>query len=225
LQSAFKDLLVELPLALSTSSRLQSTVHTLCAAAIRSKILCHYQLIFIYFFHVNQWINFLQAMSWSYSDILIILLAIGIKYRFKQVNQRFKYIVSDETLMTHQNFHTLRIHYYQLIDLVHYIDSLVNTLIFMSLGHNTLVLIIKIFEALKWGLKKKNEKSSFNNFSILILVQRATTFWMTFTFGFTLFISQRGYFACSIYVQAFTKRRNTQHCWSAKYQQSIGQLT
>ncbi|KAG5679798.1 hypothetical protein PVAND_009336 [Polypedilum vanderplanki] len=95
-----------------------------------------------------EWVNFLQAMSWSYSDIFIIVLAIGIKFRFNQFNQYFRVVSDDVNLMSEDIFRTLRVDYYKLIELVHFIDSKVATLILMSLGHNMLVLIIKIFSAL-----------------------------------------------------------------------------
>lgn len=97
---------------------------------------------------IYEWVNFLQAMSWSYSDIFIIVLAIGIKFRFNQFNQYFRVVSDDVNLMSEDIFRTLRVDYYKLIELVHFIDSKVATLILMSLGHNMLVLIIKIFSAL-----------------------------------------------------------------------------
>lgn len=96
-----------------------------------------------------EWVNLLQAVSWNYSDLLVTVLAIGVKFRFDQFNQYFKEIVSNEKLMTDENFKTIRVHYYQLIDLIHFINSQVSSLILISLGHNMIVLIIKIFSALK----------------------------------------------------------------------------
>jgi hypothetical protein len=77
------------------------------------------------------------------------MLAMGIKFRFSQFNQYFSHVSDDMESMTPDTFRSLRVDYYKLIELVHFVDSRVSTLIMMSLGHNMLVLIVKIFSALK----------------------------------------------------------------------------
>jgi len=106
------------------------------------------------FFHkkinsIFQWVNLLQAFSWNFSDIFVLILSIGIKFRFGQFNRYFETVSKDERLMTSETFRNLRVHYYQLIDLVYFIDSKISFLILLSLAHNMVVLIIKIFSALK----------------------------------------------------------------------------
>ncbi|XP_070501290.1 gustatory receptor for sugar taste 64b-like [Chironomus tepperi] len=95
-----------------------------------------------------EWVNLLQAFAWNFSDIIVLLLSIGIKFRFDQFNNHFEAVSKDEKLMTTENFRNMRIHYYQLVDLVYFIDSKISFLILLSLAHNMLVLIIKIFSAL-----------------------------------------------------------------------------
>lgn len=105
---------------------------------------------FYYFsFYPQQWINLLQAIAWSFSDILILMLAIGVKFRFNQFNLRFKIISRDEHLMTDLNFRKMRIHFFKLIDLVYFLDSHISSLVFISLGHNMLVIMVKVFSVLK----------------------------------------------------------------------------
>lgn len=91
----------------------------------------------------------MQAVAWSYSDILILMVAIGVKFRFNQFNQRFKLVSLDENLMTNLNFRKMRIHFFKLIDLIYLVDDHISNLILISLGHNMLVIIDKIFSALK----------------------------------------------------------------------------
>jgi gustatory receptor len=93
-------------------------------------------------------VNLLQAVSWSYTDIFIILLATGIKFRFNQFNFYFNEVSEDVALMSEEIFSSFRVNYYKLVELVNFIDSHVSTLIMISLGHNMLVLIVKIFSAL-----------------------------------------------------------------------------
>lgn len=91
----------------------------------------------------------MQAFSWNYGDIFITLIAIGITFRFNQFNCYFRKVLQDESLMTAATFRDMRIDYFQLIDLLHFIDSKVSGLILISSGHNFIVLIFKIFSAFK----------------------------------------------------------------------------
>lgn len=91
----------------------------------------------------------MQAIAWSYSDILVLMLAIGLRFRFNQFNMHFKNISRDEDLMTDLNFRNMRIHFFKLIDLVYFVDAQVSSLILISVGHNMIVIMVKIFSALK----------------------------------------------------------------------------
>lgn len=93
--------------------------------------------------------NLLQSFCWNYGDIFIALLAIGIDFRFSQFNDHFKFILQNENLMTPATFRELRMHYFKLVDLVYYVDSHVSSLIFISMGHNMLIVMLQIFNALK----------------------------------------------------------------------------
>jgi Trehalose receptor len=94
-------------------------------------------------------VNLLQQFSWNYGDIFVMLLAMGISFRFKQFNDYFQHVLRNENLMTQSTWRDMRIHYFQLIELLYFIDSQVSMMILLSLGHNMLVLIIKIFNAFK----------------------------------------------------------------------------
>lgn len=91
----------------------------------------------------------LQQFCWNYGDIFIILLSLGISFRFKQFNDYFRFVLNNEHLMTQSTWRELRIHYFQLVDLVYFVDSHVSGLILISLGHNMLIIIVKIFNAFK----------------------------------------------------------------------------
>ncbi|KAL7038081.1 hypothetical protein ACKWTF_009446 [Chironomus riparius] len=101
-----------------------------------------------YILPLYEWVNLLQAFAWNFSDIFVLILSIGVKFRFDQFNQHFESVTKDKRLMTPENFRNMRIHYYQLVDLIYFIDSKISFLILLSLAHNMLVLIIKIFSAL-----------------------------------------------------------------------------
>jgi len=97
-----------------------------------------------------EWINLLQAFAWSFSDVLVILMAIGITTRFNQFYNRFQSILKSKELMTHEDIWTdLRLHYFKLIELVQFVDSQISMLLLVSMSHNMFVMLLKIFNALK----------------------------------------------------------------------------
>lgn len=82
--------------------------------------------------------------------MFIVILAIGINFRFNQYNGYFRYVLQNESLMAIKStWRDLRVHYFQLIDLVRFMDYHVSTLIAISLSHNMLIIILKIFNAFK----------------------------------------------------------------------------
>lgn len=83
----------------------------------------------------------------------------GITFRFQQLNDYFSHVLKNDDLMTQATWRDLRVHYFQLIDLVKFIDSHVSLLILVSMGHNMLTLLIKIFSAFKLGGKNIQSKS------------------------------------------------------------------
>jgi hypothetical protein len=108
---------------------------------------------FIYHLLYSQWVGLLQGFSWNYGDIFVVILAMGINFRFNQFNDYFRLILRNENLMTKATWSSLRVHYFQLVELVYFIDSHVSLLILFSLGHNMLILVFKIFNAFKYEAK------------------------------------------------------------------------
>jgi hypothetical protein len=100
-----------------------------------------------------QWIGLLQGFSWNYGDIFVVIVAMGINFRFNQMNEYFHFLLKNENLMTKTTWRSLRVHYFQLVDLVYFIDNHVSLLILFSLGHNMMILVIKIFNAFKYEAK------------------------------------------------------------------------
>ena len=98
---------------------------------------------------ILQWINLLQAFSFSFADIFIMLLSMGITTRFQQFEQLFNSIAENSTNAKKSTWRILRVHYTQLLELTRFIDANISLLVLISTGHNMLTLILKIFYAFK----------------------------------------------------------------------------
>lgn len=94
---------------------------------------------------IFQWSLSLMAFSWNYVDIFIIIISMGLRGRFVQLNNRLK--TSNIQRMDQTFWSEILIHYSNLIDLVQYIDSQISTLILLSMSHNLFLIITKIYES------------------------------------------------------------------------------
>lgn len=94
-----------------------------------------------------EWINILMTFSWSFVDLIIVLISVALAKRFNQVNNRL--IENRENANSNEYFWTqIRLNYYSLVDLVEQVDEEVSVLILISTGHNLFSLCVVIFESL-----------------------------------------------------------------------------
>lgn len=92
-----------------------------------------------------QWTIMLMAFSWNYVDVFIIIVSMGLKERFVQLNNRLK--TTNIHLMDQSFWSEIRLHYSNLIDLVQYMDKQISSLVLLSMSHNLFLIITKIYEA------------------------------------------------------------------------------
>lgn len=98
-------------------------------------------------FPIYAWVNILMTFSWSFIDLLIILISVALSTRFNQIN--FRLIDSCSDASSNKTFWSeIRTNYYALIDLVDEIDQEISILILVSTGHNLFSLCVIIFESL-----------------------------------------------------------------------------
>ncbi|KAG5679797.1 hypothetical protein PVAND_009335 [Polypedilum vanderplanki] len=96
-----------------------------------------------------EWVNLLQAFAFSYTDIFIMLMAIGITTRFNQYIQLFRKIISNDKIRREIIWRNLRIDYIHLVELTKFIDKHISGLVLISTGHNMLTMILKFYSAFK----------------------------------------------------------------------------
>lgn len=102
------------------------------------------------------WTYVLMTFSWNFMDLLVILLSIGLAFRFNQINFR----LSDLHAISRSDgkfWMEIRIDYYKMIDLVDEVDNAISLLVLLSTGHNLFSLCVVIFEILTrwlWGVLK-----------------------------------------------------------------------
>lgn len=75
-----------------------------------------------------------------------MLLATGIATRFSQFNDLLrKIIVKERDLMSTSMWRKMRMDYVRLIDLLRFVDSHINVLTFICIGHNVFLIAFKVF--------------------------------------------------------------------------------
>lgn len=98
-------------------------------------------------FPIYQWINILMTFAWNFVDLFVILISIALATRFNQINLRI--IDSLKSAAIADTFWSdIRLHYYELVELVEAVDHKITVLIFISTGHNLFSVCVVIFESL-----------------------------------------------------------------------------
>lgn len=98
-------------------------------------------------FPIYLWISILMTFAWNFVDLFIILISITLATRFNQINWRI--IDSLKSAVIADSFWPeIRLHYYELVELVEAVDQKFTVLIFISAGHNLFSICIVIFECL-----------------------------------------------------------------------------
>uniref|UniRef100_A0A336M8A6 Gustatory receptor n=1 Tax=Culicoides sonorensis TaxID=179676 RepID=A0A336M8A6_CULSO len=94
---------------------------------------------------ILEWENLTFAISWSYIDVIIVNISIGLTTRFKQLNNRINNI-QNLNLMEDQWLH-LRKQHGALTDLVLEVNNHVSSLILLSCGNNLYFIVVYIFKS------------------------------------------------------------------------------
>lgn len=87
-----------------------------------------------------------MTFTWSYLDLFIIIISIGLNLRFEQINERLKN--TDRVNETQQFWKEIRIHYFNMFDLVEFMDSHISKFVLVAIGRNMLSLCTNIYTSL-----------------------------------------------------------------------------
>lgn len=119
----------------------------------------------IWMLPLMEWQNLAFALSWSYIDVVIVNISIGITTRFKQFNHRVNGLqnlvnvglVFQGLRVDSQKFHSqnlseenwlyLRKQYGSLTDLVFEVNNHISSLILLSSGNNLYFIVVNIFRS------------------------------------------------------------------------------
>jgi gustatory receptor len=128
-----------------------------------------------------------MTFCWNFIDLFIISISVALASRFNQINRRL--IDSRFGAASKEKFWLeIRVHYYDLIDLVEEIDDEISMLILISTGNNLFSLCVGIFKSLTRYIFEQIEMTKLNachfrSYGSNILDQ--LNFWISF--GYLVF--------------------------------------
>ncbi|CAG9805823.1 unnamed protein product [Chironomus riparius] len=108
-------------------------------------ILPYHWWIFPFF----QWTITLMAFGWNFVDYFIISISLGLSTRFNQLNRRLIHATSNQ--MSRKFWLDIRVHYTNLVDLLHFIDRKIALLILISMLQKLFLIATKVFEAIRYA--------------------------------------------------------------------------
>ncbi|KAL5291371.1 Gr64a family protein [Megaselia abdita] len=110
----------------------------------------------IVFLWINQYVSFIGTVVWNFLDLFIIIIAIGIKTRFKQLYDYMKKTIILEEENIHY-FQLLRSDYTDACELLSFVDRHVSILIFLSCVNNLYFVcnqLLNVFNPLRYSIDR-----------------------------------------------------------------------
>lgn len=92
--------------------------------------------------------NLAMTFYWIFPDIFIMILSIGITYRFQQVNKRVEYFKN--RVISNSKWNEVRLHYTELCDLVKFVDKTFEKLIMLAALNNSYLILVQTLHVLAW---------------------------------------------------------------------------
>lgn len=108
------------------------------------------------------------AFYWSFPDLFIMLVSIGISYRFKQINKRIDYLRG--RVITNDRWNELRLDYVENCELLKFVDGVMSKIILLASMNNSYLILVQLLNILAWDeflvLSPATERISFFLFSV-----------------------------------------------------------
>lgn len=95
---------------------------------------------------IAEFFNFVISFDWTFPDIFIMLLSIGISYRFQQINKRIEYFTS--RIVSNNKWNEVRLHYTEVCDLVKFVDKTFEKLILLAALNNSYLILVQTLHVL-----------------------------------------------------------------------------
>lgn len=90
--------------------------------------------------------NWAISFYWSFPDIFIVIVAVGISHRFQQINKRIDYLKG--RIVSNERWNNVRLDYVEVCEFLKLVNSFLGKLIMMSSLNNSYLILVQLLNVL-----------------------------------------------------------------------------
>jgi gustatory receptor len=83
---------------------------------------------------------------WSFSDVFIMIISIGITHRFQQINKRIDYLKG--RVVSNDRWNDIRIDYVEVCELLKFVDNSLGKIILLATLNNSYLILVQVLSIL-----------------------------------------------------------------------------
>jgi gustatory receptor len=91
---------------------------------------------------IGEFFHCAMSFYWTFPDIFIMLLSIGISYRFQQINKRIEYFKC--RIVSNDIWNEVRLHYVDVCELVKLVDTTFDKMILLATLNNSYMILVQV---------------------------------------------------------------------------------
>lgn len=135
--------------------------------AIRDPIEAFYVVSYPYIFielHYNgllglyvKFLNIAASVAWTYTDLFVILVSIGLASKFRQINDDLMEMKGRR--VDNSFWSEYRLYYREITNLVSTVDDALSKIILISISNNLFFICVQLLRSLEWVLRSRITKN------------------------------------------------------------------
>lgn len=112
----------------------------------------------------TKFLNIIATFAWSYTDLFVIIISIGLASKFKQINED---LIAVKGMSVHRGFwNEYRLYYREVTKLISTVDLALSKVILISVSNNLFFICVQLLKSLEWAFTAAEPKNpSLNSIS------------------------------------------------------------
>lgn len=94
-----------------------------------------------------KFLNIIATFAWSYTDLFVILISIGLASKFKQINEDLMEVKDKSVLRTFWSEY--RLYYREVVTLIYVVDEAMAKIILVSVSNNLFFICVQLLRSLE----------------------------------------------------------------------------
>lgn len=95
-----------------------------------------------------KFVNIVMTFAWSYTDLFVIIISIGLTNKFEQLNDRLRKVKGRRGI-SHDFWSEYRAYYREIVNLIAIVDKAMSKVILISISNNLFFICVQLLRSLE----------------------------------------------------------------------------